>query len=609
VRKRLGYTLLCCGMLTALLACGSKAPQSAVVGNGGSGDGTGGVSGGGSGPGLNPVVGQAGTFMLIDEDCPRQTCAELGWACGYMLDRCGDIINCADEGLACAANQICSGGINSPTECVAGGNLDCEVCNAVPDCSTGSQPTRLSGRVISPGRTDGDTGNQVGVPNAIVYILRGLSADVLPPVGAGIPTDGTSCDRCEDQDLGPVLVGGVTDSNGNYTLEGNVPVDQDFVLVVKAGKFRRAQTFRLPAAAACATTTIPEALPANPTRLPRNTSDGLAVNLPRVAVTTGEIDAMECVLEKMGISHDEFSNPGSDGSATPNIHLYRGGPNTGSPPGRGARIDDDTPHDSALYGDLARLQRYDMVVSDCEGGSWDDDLTERDASGARVREYVNRGGRLFASHLSFTWLNGNGTAAYDETTPFQTGLGPAATWTMDFNPLIASGQGKIAVGRPLASPRIDAFAAWMSNEGIASAPDYTFNLQEPRSMATGIAAPSEEFVFLTDNSQRTQQFSFNTPLGSPASAACGRIAYSGFHVSIGGGLSPFLSSTFPGHCSGDLTNQEKVLLYMLFDLGACVGTPPEPPPCVPLECGALRCGFAPDGCGNVLDCGPCRPPA
>jgi hypothetical protein len=47
---------------------------------------------------------------------------------------------------------------------------------------------------------------------------------------------------------------------------------------------------------------------------------------------------------------------------------------------------------------------------------------------------------------------------------------------------------------------------------------------------------------------------------------------------------------------------------MLFDLGACVGAPPVPPPCVPLECSSSRCGFTPDGCGNVLDCGPCRPP-
>ena len=45
-----------------------------------------------------------------------------------------------------------------------------------------------------------------------------------------------------------------------------------------------------------------QALPANPTRLPRSRSDGLGVNLPRVAVSTGRIDAMECVFEKLGLA-------------------------------------------------------------------------------------------------------------------------------------------------------------------------------------------------------------------------------------------------------------------------------------------------------------------
>jgi hypothetical protein len=611
---RLGYRLLCSGMLGALAACGSKTPTPSLIpGSQEPGAGTAGAGGGSGIPGNQ--VGQAGTFMLEngETDCQRQTCAELGWACGYLLDHCGQVVNCADEGLSCGANEICQGGLGSPTQCVAGGTADCSVCGAIPDCSSAAQPTRLTGRVVSPGRTDGDTANQIGVPNAIVYILRGTDESVLPAMSAGIPSGGTSCDRCEDQDLGPVLVGGVTDSNGNYTLEGNVPVDQEFVLVVKAGKFRRASKVRIDAAKACDTTNLPTTVPeGNPTRLPRGNSDsGLAIHLPHVAVSTGQIDAMECVLAKMGISTAEFGNPGADGSAAQSIHLYRGGANTGTPPGAGARIDDNTPHASVLYDDLARLQRYDMVVADCEGPSWDDDFSERNADGAKVREYVNRGGRLFASHLSFSWLHQNGSAAYDSASPFLTGLGPAATFSATANTGSDSGTAKIALGRPHASPRIDAFAAWMSREGISSAPNYTFTITQPRDQVTSFDTDtsSEEFVYRVGDSDPTQQFSFNTPYSAPASAACGRVAYSGFHVSGGAGTSPFASSLFPNHCSGDLTAQEKVLLYMLFDLGACVGAPPVPPPCVPIECGITSCGFTPDGCGNVLDCGPCRPPA
>ena len=153
----------------------------------------------------------------------------------------------------------------------------------------------------------------------------------------------------------------------------------------------------------------------------------------------------------------------------------------------------------------------------------------------------------------------------------------------------------------------------MVSEGVTSSPGYEFQVLEPRSQVESLGAHAEAFVHCEGgdcegDSARVQQFSFNTPYGAPDSAACGRVTYSGFHVSVGS----VSIATFPDHCKGALTPQEKVLLYMLFDLGACVGDDPVPPPCVPITCtgsGVQRCGFTPDGCGNVLDCGPCRPPA
>jgi hypothetical protein len=614
---RVGYRLRCSAMLGVLYACsGGSGPAPVGVGRPTGSAGASGAAGSGSGSGgmggtENP--GSGGSFYLNDGlDCEPTTCEALGWACGYTVDSCGTVLNCADEGRTCAADQVCSGGIDGPTVCVAGGATDCAVCGAIPDCSAAAQPTCLSGRVVTPGRNDADTANQIGVPNAIVYILRNDAAAELPAMPPGLPSGGTSCDRCEDQDLGPVLVGAVTDANGNYVLEGNVPVGQEFLLVVKAGKFRRVIAQTLLPAAACTTTTLSDALPANPTRLPRSMDDGLAVNLPRIAVSTGQIDAMECVFSKMGIATAEFGNPGASGDAAARIHLYRGG--TSSVNAAGASIDVDTPYDSALYTDLARLESYDMVVSDCEGQTWDASLAQRNASGAKVREYVNRGGRMFASHLSMSWLHGNGTTAYSADTPLETGLGMAASWDTDYTAdsnLNTSGTGVVSVGRDDQSPRIQNFADWMVSEGVTSAPAYTFTITDPRSLAIAdtLGASSEEFVYRSNGNQRVQQFSFNTPYGAPAEAACGRVAYSGFHVAAtGGGTTPFEDSVFPEHCTGNLTAQEKVLLYMLFDLGACVGAPPLPPPCVPLECSSSRCGFTPDGCGNVLDCGPCRPP-
>jgi hypothetical protein len=557
-----------------------------------------------------------------DEPCvPTATsCTELEWACGLAINNCGDVFDCATEDRRCNAFQTCSGGNNgNPTVCAGETPEDCALCEDVPTCSIAS-PTRLTGRVITPGRSDGDSGNQVGVPNAFVYILRNNDVTDLPAIGTGVPAGGTACDRCSEQDLGPILASAVTDGTGAFTLSGNIPIAQNFLLVTKVGKFRRAVTMQVAEGAACSTTALATTMPNNPTRLPRSTTDapaGLtaALNLPHVAVTTGRIDAMECVLFKMGVAQSEFGNFGS----AARVHLYRGG--TASNAMSGARIDASTPFDGTLYDSQTRMQSYDMVVADCEGQSWDSSFSQRGtptttatptSSGDRVRDYVNRGGRMFASHLSFSWLHLNGTTVYNEATPFVTGLGPVATWdTNSGNNLDTSGTGVISVGRPRASPRIENFTDWMVNEGVTTSPAFQFAVTDPRSMAQTLGTTSEEFVFRTGGNGRVQQFSFNTPYGAPEEESCGRVAYSGFHVAAtGGGSSPFSTATFPGHCTnalannGVLTNQEKVLLYMLFDLGACVGEDPTPPACTPLACPADdTCGTLPDGCGGQLNCG------
>jgi hypothetical protein len=583
---------------------------------------------------VTPLPADTGDIIAVptggNPNCGTLKCADIGWKCGYTTDECGNVVNCADEGLTCASGEVCSGGINSPTVCQAGGGGACELCSFLPQCDDAS-PTRLSGRVITPGRSDADTGNQVGVPNALVYILQN-NADTLPEIPVGIPAGGTACDRCEDQQgqLGDVLFGAITDATGAFTIEKYIPVGQEFTLVVKAGKFRRAVRVTVPEAQACTDVVLPSSLPDNPTRLPRDTNDGLFVHIPRIAVSTGQIDAMECVFSKMGLADGEFGDPGADGSAAARVHLYRGGAEN-SP--AGAAIGTETPHNLDLYGTLARLQQYDMVVADCEGPSADSTGRNSEAArfGTNVREYVNRGGRMFASHLSSSWLIGNGDQPYADAMPIETGLGAAAEWQQN-PPNPATGVGVVSSESPNASPRIDDFAAWLVNEQVVTETELSFNIVEPRNQVISLGEHSEEFIHCgvpaaepepgdagagpgnTPVCDRIQQFSFNTPYGAPDEASCGRVAYSGFHVAAiegGDGMNgSFQEVIFPQHCAGSLSDQEKVLLYMLFDLGACVGDPPPPPECAPTTCADLnaQCGFAPDGCGGVLDCGPCPRP-
>ncbi len=522
-----------------------------------------------------------------------ESCAELGWECGMAVDDCGTLFDCAAEGLTCNFTETCVGGVDGPTECVAGGPdgaSDCELCDSIVDCSADAQDTTLTGRVITPGASADDTGNQVGVPNAFVYILRTNDPTELPDIESGIPEGGTNCDRCDEQDLGPVLSSDTTNALGEFTLEGNIPIGEEFLLVVKIGKFRRAVTMTLDEDAACATTAVDTA----DTRLPRSSTDGIGANLPKIAISTGQIDAMECVFYKMGIEEAEFAEPGAEGDDPARVHMYQA---------NGAVMSTGSTDHTELHSDLDRLFIYDMVVFDCEGPGYGN-YSESDEN---VRNYVNSGGRMFASHLSYTWVYDNGTADYAEETAIDTGLSQSATFTTALGTLENVGTGIVSVGRPRANPsKIQAFADWLVNEDAATFADdqYTFDVIDPRQQASSVNEFSEEFVYREfQGDPWVQQYAFNTPYGAPEEAICGRVAYSAFHVSSGGANDAFADAVFPSYCEGDLTTQEKVLLYMLFDLGACVTTEiPEPPDCEPVGDCTGRCGTIPDGCGGTLDC-------
>ena len=92
----------------------------------------------------------------------------------------------------------------------------------------------------------------------------------------------------------------------------NVPI------VFQVGKWRREVT--IPTVAACADTPLTDA---NLTRLPRTKTEG---NIPRIAVTTGAADALECFVRRIGIADTEFTSDTGRGR----VHLYAGGDGTNS---------------------------------------------------------------------------------------------------------------------------------------------------------------------------------------------------------------------------------------------------------------------------------------
>src|SRR5262249_45944640 len=136
----------------------------------------------------------------------------------------------------------------------------------------------------------------------------------------------------------------------------------------------------------------------NLTRLPRNSTEG---HIPKIAVTTGGSDALECFLREIGISDSEFTTDAGAGR----VNLYTGGDPAS---GGGAGANKFTPalggatfpFATALWGDVNKMLGYDILVMSCEGGQY---APVKQPFIANIKRYADAGGRLFNDHLHFYW--------------------------------------------------------------------------------------------------------------------------------------------------------------------------------------------------------------
>jgi hypothetical protein len=128
--------------------------------------------------------------------------------------------------------------------------------------------------------------------------------------------------------------------------------------------------------------------------LPRNRGEG---DIPLIAIVTGSSDPVQCLLRKMGVDDAEFTNPTGAGR----IHLYRS---------NGSRIDAQTPDATVLAGTSSgggAWSRYSQILLPSEGA----EMAKSSAALGNLVDYVNGGGRVLASHFSYTWFATNGPFA------------------------------------------------------------------------------------------------------------------------------------------------------------------------------------------------------
>ncbi|HEU4580154.1 MAG TPA: carboxypeptidase regulatory-like domain-containing protein [Polyangiaceae bacterium] len=391
----------------------------------------------------------------------------------------------------------------------------------------GGATTSVSGTVYIPS-------GKLPLYNAMVYVPDGT----LKPL-----TPGVSC-NCEVS--GEPIATALTDANGHFVIE-NVPTGPNIPLVVQVGDWRR--EFNIGSVQACADNPVPD----QTLRLPSRQSEG---DIPRIAVATGRLDALECLVRKLGIADSEFTGERGGGRVT--LFAGEGGTRSYATLNGGQGF----PPAQALWNDVDSLSQYDVVLMSCDGER-ENVANKSEQSFEAMYEYLNRGGRVFGSHYQSVWFS-NGPEPLPSLAEY--------TDPEDGN---ARDLGDVDARVITSFPKGEALHQWLANVGAASGQgDLTIEGAQHNILREN-PAYAQRWIATDAPKESVQYISANLPLGATDAEQCGRAVLSDIHLSEGiqgddiSDESPDFN--FPKGCvTSEFTPQEAVLAFMLFDLSACI---------------------------------------
>ena len=275
-----------------------------------------------------------------------------------------------------------------------------------------------------------------------------------------------------------------------------MPAGSNIPLVLQIGKWRRQIT--IPNVQPCVDNPLTDV---NQTRLPKNHTEG---DIPKMAVSTGSADSMECLLERIGIDEAEY---GGGAATTGRIHIFQGNGN-----GVGGT---NAPSETGLWDSAADLQNYDIVILSCEGGEHGE--TKPATSLQALEDYANAGGRVFASHYHYYWFEGAGAPADFTST---------ATWFPGSNDIGPNAVTSAAIDTSF--PKGQAFKQWMTTTNALQS-DGTLQLSDSRqnaSVSPSTNTASQTWIADTtvptapNGGPTTMYFTFNAPTtAQPAGSA------------------------------------------------------------------------------------------
>ncbi|HEY8143393.1 MAG TPA: hypothetical protein VIG06_12010 [Kofleriaceae bacterium] len=439
--------------------------------------------------------------------------------------------------IACAALAVIACGPVDRTSPSASG-VD---AGGAPNDDDDDGVATITGTVWAPGNAPGmvPVGHEIPVAGAMVYL--GL---VRPePIPQRV-----ECVPCTEAP--PAAQ--VTDARGGFQLRS---APGTYWLVIQKAQFRLEREVII---------TSDQVLGTELTTLPSVHDPDAGTWIPHIALAAGDYDAMESILGKMGIGQVSSNGSFIAPSATGRFDVYF----NGSWDMRSVAVG----RLSDLVSDLDRMMTYHVIFIPCAGDA--NRAALRDQKTLRnLREYVRAGGRLYVTDWSGEWsdnvfpeqieLRGGvdtPASAYD---PAADRWFPRQFGNADGSPDYSSPDGE-AVDPGLAS-WLDGQVGYDGWPIDAEAFFVEGNWDHIRALHDVEVGVDEEGQPIIDSPKRYVIGSDGAAGGKKTltatfePAGCGRVLYSTYHTteSVHVGLAP----------------QERVLLYLLLEIGVCKDDP------------------------------------
>ena len=282
---------------------------------------------------------------------------------------------------------------------------------------------------------------------------------------------------------------------------------------------------------------------------------GTGDDLPRIAVSTGVKDQLDVVLNAMGLDQDMGFDCFENRTSTSQSLM--------TPCGMRLGAQGTPPQLTDLLKNPTQLAQYNILFISCARGKWKTlSAADQAAIAANLKAWAEQGGRVFATDNAYDYLAQafpadamfmNGDTTVDAANVGVGSVQMPATYSGKINdPALAAWLTAVSA-IPSGATTIPLAGYLTQWSVVQSVPTTTVDVVD----ATDAQVQSGTMT-LTGSYPQTIKFDV-TPAG--ATQACGRAIFSSYHTLD---AMTMIDATA-------LTAQERILEYLMFEAGACIG--------------------------------------